>query len=415
MSRPNRPARLRSPSAFDGAASGIEEALGGYAEGQEQPPTPGPRDDSDPLSIARPRRRDRRVPPRLETPDDRPAADGFARRYTAREVGLVLAVFAASMLLLGSEGLLSWAHRLDLGPAQEAWLSVLTPVYRATDAIGLTAPRRAVASTSARIARALGAGQDPLFEEAWKKIGEIPVEPFDEGLDDWSALEPIAEPMKATVEGKITVLLVGDSMMAGSLGAALENALVRNRRFRVVRAHQIGTGLARTEVFDWMGVVAPLIERERPQLVICSLGANDGQRIRHRGELLNFGDAAWNVVYRKRVRALMQTLAGTDARVLWLGLPPMRSQGLTHRMRHLNRIFASSAKRVPRVDYMELGMLLTGRDEGFATFIRDDDGKLLRVRMEDGVHYSPAGARRVARWVVDWVHEQVRQRRPISG
>ncbi|MGI5862848.1 MAG: DUF459 domain-containing protein [Myxococcales bacterium] len=342
----------------------------------------------------------------------------MARCYTAREVGAMLAVFAATMLLFGSECLVSWAHRLDLGPAQDAWLSLLTPVYRATEAIGLTAPRRAVATASGQLARALGAGQDPLFEEAWKKIGEIPVEPFDEGLDDWPALEPevpAPEPVKPVADGRITVLLVGDSLMAGSLGAALESALARDRRFRVVRAHQIGTGLARPEVFDWNGVVAPLVEREKPHLVICSLGANDGQRIRHRGALLNFGDAAWNAVYRKRVKALMQTLAGADARVLWLGLPPMRSEGFTNRMRHLNRIFATTAKRVPRVDYMELGMLLTGRDEGFATFIRDEDGKLLRVRMEDGVHYSPAGARRVARWVVDWVYEQVRQRRAIAG
>ena len=346
-----------------------------------------------------------------------PRAAAGARLYGVGEVGLLLALFAATTLALGSEGLMTWARRMEVGPVQDGWLAVLGPVYRAADAVGLTAPRRAAASASTRAAQLLGAGQDPLFAEAWKKIGELPIEPLETELGDWPELGPdLGEAVPAGPTGERTVLVIGDSMMAGSLGAALETALARDPRLRVVRAHQIGTGLSRPELFDWMSVITPLLAREKPALVVCSLGANDGQRIRHQGRQLAFGDPEWNAVYRKRVRALMQVLAGSDTRVLWLGLPPMRSEGFSRRVRYLNRIFAATARRQPRVDYMELGMLLTGADDDFATFIRDSDGRLLRVRMEDGVHYSAAGARLVSRWVVDWVYEQIgRVRRVRSG
>ena len=40
-------------------------------------------------------------------------------------------------------------------------------------------------------------------------------------------------------------------------------------------------------------------------------------------------------------------------------------------------------------------------------------GRLVRLRMDDGVHYSPAGARAISRWVVDWLRERQRMRAPM--
>ena len=42
-------------------------------------------------------------------------------------------------------------------------------------------------------------------------------------------------------------------------------------------------------------------------------------------------------------------------------------------------------------------------------FVRGEDGRLVRFRLDDGVHYSPAGARAITRWVVDWIYERYRK------
>jgi hypothetical protein len=342
------------------------------------------------------------------------------RLYSVREVAVLLAVFAATTLLLGSESLLTWARRMEVGPVQQRWVSAAGALYRACDAVGLTQPRRLVVSAGNDLSRAFGTAEDPLFAEAWSRIDEIPFEGLSDELDasDWDEIEiedpipeepPEPEPAAPPMPARQTVLLIGDSMMAGSLGAAISRTLGANPRFRVVRAAQVATGLSRPDLFDWMSVVGPLLEREKPQLVVCSLGANDGQRIFENDRALSFGTAAWNKAYRERVSAMMRKLAGSGARVLWLGLPPMRDERLSRRAAHLSRIFSASAKRARRVDYLELRMLVAGPDGGYTTFLRGPGGQMLRVRMEDGVHYSPAGSRLVARWVLDWVREKTRQ------
>jgi len=83
----------------------------------------------------------------------------------------------------------------------------------------------------------------------------------------------------------------------------------------------------------------------------------------------------------------------------------MRDRSFSERARYLNGIFAQAAKEVPEVEYFELEMLVSANGE-YATFLRNQEGRFARMRMDDGVHYAPPGARWIARWVVDWIYER---------
>ena len=104
----------------------------------------------------------------------------------------------------------------------------------------------------------------------------------------------------------------------------------------------------------------------------------------------------------------MRALTGDDTRVLWLTLPPMRDHRLSARGAYLNQVFAQCARKVPRVESLELDLLVGNRDRQYATFVQTGDGRLLRYRLDDGVHLAPAGARAVAVWVRDWLRERRR-------
>ena len=342
---------------------------------------------------------------------------------------MLLGTFALVMALFDADALVTWARRMEVGPVQSAWLSALTPLRNADDALGFTAPRRALVATADRLGRALGAGEDPIFAQAWRAEPEAaavePVLPAAAEAEAALALEDPAEPAPAVPvlhpapESAVevaapagsrpaTVLLVGDSLMAGSLGSAVTRALSSDARYRVVEAAQSATGLSRPDVFDWGKVVPPLLEREHPRFIVCSFGANDAVPIREGERTLDFWEPRWRAAYRARVARMMTALAGTDARVLWLGLPPMREKHFAERTKGLNRIFASAARSVPRVEYLEVNMLLSDSGGDFATFSTDSSGHYTRLRMDDGVHYSPGGARLVSRWIVDWLRERTR-------
>jgi uncharacterized protein len=322
---------------------------------------------------------------------------------------VVLATAALVAFLFDTEGLLTWARRLEAGRAQDAVVATLTPVHDSLARFKLDAPRHWLA------AHAPGQG-DAVLARGWvdptvRHVVSMPLMQL--SLD---APTPTPTPtVVAQEEPRRTggILLLGDSMMAGSLGATLERTLARNSDdVPVTRAAQLGTGLARPDLYDWMNVIPALLEREHPKFVVVSLGANDGTTLRDGDTTIDFGDPKWRQVYAARVDTVMRTLAGEDTQVLWLLLPPMRDPRLNSRGAVLNTLFTQRAKRAPRVEVLELDVLLSNDDRQYATFVQTDDGKLVRYRLDDGVHLAPAGSRAVARWVQDWVRERQRTKPP---
>lgn len=348
--------------------------------------------------------------------------------FGVKDTAVVLAVAALVTVLLDTEGLLGWAQRLEVGPAQATLLRVLRPVHAATSAVGVAAPRRWVAARREQLAAALGGEGDPLLAEGWvlaavsgtsRPVAPPPLDARGEDGGAPAAPAPAAappgpgedapSPVPVAVEAVGGgVLILGDSMMAGTLGATLERTLAKGTGLPVARAAQLGTGLSRPDVFDWMRVGRALLAREKPRYVVVALGANDATNLREGEEQLDYGEPRWGQVYLGRVEAMMTLLSGTGARVLWLALPPMRDVRLNARGRYLNGLAAQGAKKVPRVEVLALDVLVGDKEGQYATFVMAPDGKLRRYRLDDGVHLAPAGAHAVAGWVLDWVTERER-------
>lgn len=333
-----------------------------------------------------------------------------ARTFRVKDTAVVLLVACVVAMLLDSEGLLAWAQRLEVGQAQAMLLRTLAPLHAGLSKVGLDAPRRWAARGREELSRRVGGEGDPLLAEGWVPAAvpvELPPDPTKEPVVPEPKLpEPEPEPALVGDQPGGGVLLLGDSMIAGSLGATLERTLARSSGLPVTRAAQIGTGLARPDIYDWMKVVPALLQRERPRFVVVSLGANDATNLREGDEQLDYGEPRWRQVYAARVEAMMRALTTENTRVLWLTLPPMRDKRLSTRAAFLNRVFAQSAKKVPRVEFLEVDLLIGDPQRQFATFVRAPDGRLLRYRLDDGVHLAPAGARAVSVWVRDWVRER---------
>jgi uncharacterized protein len=365
-----------------------------------------------------------------------PEEEAPVRDYRPREAAIVLAVSAALLLAFDSESLMTWVQRMDLGPVQSGCRAVFRPVNAMMDRAGLTQPRRWIVRSGDSLGQLLGTGEDPLLAEGWDTglssdpavmaelrrplVAEPPIAEPEDGeplpdelapeLEDPPGSDLPAEPgplaAAPVANEKMTVLLMGDSMIAGSLGASLSRAINKDPRMRVVQAYQTATGLARPDVFDWMKVLPSLLEREHPTLIICSLGANDPTRI-HVGDLdLEFGEIGWRAAYSARVGGMMRAMSQSGARVLWLGLPPMRAGRFSRHAQYLNKIFARTAKSVPGIEFLELRMLVSDSAGEYATFVPGPDGRLVRYRLDDGIHYSPAGARAITHWIIEWIDER---------
>ena len=198
-----------------------------------------------------------------------------------------------------------------------------------------------------------------------------------------------------TEAGRLRVLIVGDSIGA-DLAMGLARLLDGKGGYVTKMDARQATGLARPDYFDWERQVAVDLQRFQPDLVVAMFGANDDQGFLVGGEGEAFGTADWQRVYGQRVARIMAEVTASARPLLWVGMPPMKSDGLTAAMRTVNAIFRGQALAHPGVLYVDPWVALAGPRGHYAAYLPNASGQEELVRAADGVHLTAAGGARLA-------------------
>lgn len=193
-----------------------------------------------------------------------------------------------------------------------------------------------------------------------------------------------------------TVLLLGDSLLVTSFGESLEQSLNALPGTHCVRRARSSTGLARPDFYDWMAAGREAVERHHPDAVVIILGGNDGQDLtdtKGKGRV-HWGSAEWETAYRQRVLDFLDVLAAPGRKLLWIELPVTGLKSFERKLVLIRRVLREAV--VSREDATHLDtkpfftdpkgeLLLEASVEGFR--------KPMRLRMDDGVHFTLAGGR----------------------
>jgi hypothetical protein len=200
----------------------------------------------------------------------------------------------------------------------------------------------------------------------------------------------------------LRVLIVGDSFME-SVGASLERAFLDTGVMAPTRYYKPATGLARPDVYSWPAALTQSVADFQPEVVIVMLGGNDGQNLVQTGTgaPLEFGSEAWLAEYHLRVDAAMDAVAG--ARLYWLGMPAMRDAHFGARAQVLNSVYEAEAAAHPGATFLPTWALFADAAGAYQAYLPDAAGETQRMRADDGVHFTRAGADRLAAVVLTQV------------
>lgn len=163
---------------------------------------------------------------------------------------------------------------------------------------------------------------------------------------------------------------------------------------------QVSTGLARPEVFNWPQHLVEVISTYNPNALVLTIGSNDDQNLTNApggGRAGPVGSQEWLDEYRRRVGGLMDSIAIDGRKLFYVGIPLIRDTDRYYRGYDLmNKIVAEEAdKRPGRVYYVPTSGPLS--DNGsYADFLPNSSGELVQVRSGDGIHFTRAGADRMA-------------------
>jgi hypothetical protein len=327
-----------------------------------------------------------------------------------------MAGFAATILLLESGALLTWADRLDMGPARKGAVQVTAALHKALRPLGVERVRTTDLDALDRLgwtddpARLLAARERfrpgsastcPASVRAPNAAAPKTAAPIIAGVPRLTALKPL--PQAAPGQTRV-VALVGDSMMAVGLSDVLLRETAADKNVRVIKAFRSGTGLARPDVFNWMQEYPAMIGDEKPDAVIVAIGANDGQGFFEDGKPLPFGSDAWVKAYQQRTADFLNLLTQNGAHVVWVGLPPMKSGALNDRTAEINRIAYTVVSESPLATWWNPQPYIGDETGGFRQTATSADGKVMRIRVGDGVHLTDEGAALLAPSLLEWLN-----------
>jgi lysophospholipase L1-like esterase len=218
-------------------------------------------------------------------------------------------------------------------------------------------------------------------------------------------LPPTAGPGRDLLDGPPTperplVVYFG----GGSLSAGPEWAFVTQtedkKLVKTYPEYQVGTGIVRSDYFDWRRHLQGVVNARRPDVVIFMAGANDSQDYIIDGVYHPNGSPVWRKRYRRDVSRIMDVLAADGRKVIWVGMPPMQDTDLNDGMVEVNRIVESEAGKRDNVSWVDTWSLFSAPGGGYTSEI---DGQT--VRLEDGIHLNVEGSELLAAAIIDELEE----------
>jgi hypothetical protein len=180
-----------------------------------------------------------------------------------------------------------------------------------------------------------------------------------------------------------------------------------DKNLRILRAFKSGTGLARPDVFNWMDQYPAMVGSEQPDVVIVAIGANDGQGFVVDGKVVLFGTDEWRKTYQSRVAGFLAMVESTGARVLWVGLPPMRSLPFNQRISLVNRIAYTVVAQDPKASWWSTASFVGDASGSFREFAELPNGTLVRLRAPDGIHFAEEGTSGMTTILMKWLDPSV--------
>jgi len=260
-------------------------------------------------------------------------------------------------------------------------------------------------------------------------------------------------PRKLETPPASTVIVIGDSL-ADWLGYGLDEIYADKPEIGFVRKIAATSGLirydAKNDQLDWPQIAKETLAAEKPNAIIVLLGLNDRVPIRekgspgpepqpqHKGEQrmqaaqapqnspqgepatstdseagqpmenkaqrpapgssYDFQSEQWAAFYVKRVDAMIAALKSKGVPVIWVALPAIRGTKSTNDIRYLDQLYSERAEKAG-IAYVNVWDGFVDDEGRYATQGPDFEGQTRRLRAPDGIHFTKAGAVKLASYV----------------
>lgn len=211
--------------------------------------------------------------------------------------------------------------------------------------------------------------------------------------------EPSA-PAAPKVPKTIFVAVMGDSL-AENLSPGLSDALSERPEVGLVREIRSGTGLLKESKTSWRQTTDEILARDPAvaAAVIFIGPTDDPPAPKKKAEAEQAGPtiaaaAPWMEEYATKVDELALAFRQKNIPLLWVGLPPVEDAKTTAEYLQLNDLVRQRVAALGGT-FIDVWEGFVNEEEGFTVQGPNIEGRVVRLRTSDGVHFTKAGARKI--------------------
>jgi hypothetical protein len=207
----------------------------------------------------------------------------------------------------------------------------------------------------------------------------------------------LPEPVKPAIEKSATatrLAVFGDSL-AVDLAKALDRFYAEDPNIIVINQGVGSSGFVRPDFFDWDKTAAEQVAANSFDIAIMIIGINDRQTIKLEDKSLKALTPEWTDVYKGRAASFVSAIRNANKPIIWVGLPPMSKADYSNAMGQISGIqrlavFSSGG------EFVDIYERFIGEEGKYSSFGPDLNGNRVRMRKDDGIHFSAAGADKLA-------------------
>jgi uncharacterized protein len=192
--------------------------------------------------------------------------------------------------------------------------------------------------------------------------------------------------------------VLGDSL-AVFTADGLTQAFADKPEISVIGRARDSSGLVRDDFYDWPKAAADLAAaKDKLDFVVVILGINDLQPMKDGAESLDALSDKWRAIYGQRIERVVAPFRPAHTPVIWVGLPPMRNDRFNAQVVKLNELYKEKAEQAG-AHYIDIWDAFADESGQYTAYGPDINGQNVKLRSADGIHFTKAGARKLAQFL----------------
>ncbi len=235
---------------------------------------------------------------------------------------------------------------------------------------------------------------DLLFGNDAQPAAPAPDTPVVKVVPKKASLPPPSKPAIEKASGATRLAVFGDSL-AVDLAKALERLYADDPNIIIINQGVGSSGFVRPDFFDWDKTIGQQIAANSFDIAVMMAGINDRQSLKLDGKSLKALTPEWTAAYSSRISSFVTQVHNASKPIIWIGMPPMSKTDYSTAIGQISGIqklaaFAGGA------EFLDIYDRFVDEDGKYSSYGPDLSGQRVKVRKDDGIHFSTAGADKLA-------------------